>query len=201
LLWSYFDVWEAFLTSTLTVAVAEIGDKTQLLSLVLTARFRRPVPVILGIIVATVLNHFVAAWAGQWLGSLVSAGTLQIIVGLSFMGMAVWALIPDKLDDKEAARATGLGAFLTTAVTFFLVEIGDKTQVATVALAAHYQMAAVVTIGTTLGMVLANAPVVWLGQALMARIPLKAVRWLAAALFFVLGLAILLLNGSIFPAL
>lgn len=192
-------MWEAFLTSTLTVAVAEIGDKTQLLSLVLAARFQRPLAVILGIIAATLLNHYIAAWAGQWLGGLIPASTLQIIVGLSFIAMAAWALIPDKLDDKEAERATGMGAFITTALTFFLVEIGDKTQVATVALAAHYQMAALVTIGTTLGMVLANAPVVYLGQALMARIPLKTVRWLAAALFLVLGLTILLLNGSVFP--
>lgn len=185
-------MWEAFLTSTVTVAVAEIGDKTQLLSLVLVGRFRRPLPVLLGIIAATLLNHFIAAWAGQWLAGWASPETLRLAVGLSFIAMAGWALIPDKLDDKDTRAVGTWGAFVATAIAFFLVEIGDKTQVATVALAAHYQMAGIVTLGTTLGMVAANAPVIYLGQALMARIPLKWMRRAAAILFFLLGLTILL---------
>jgi putative Ca2+/H+ antiporter (TMEM165/GDT1 family) len=163
---------EAFLTSALVVALAEMGDKTQLLAIVLTARFRKPLPIIAGILLATIANHLVAAWIGaaasQWLNSL----WFRYAVALSFVAMGLWTLVPDKLDDEEKPRPARFGAFLTTLIWFFLVEIGDKTQIATVALAARFHGVWAVAAGTTLGMMLANAPVVLAGARLVERIPL-----------------------------
>jgi len=177
---------QAFLVSTGVVALAEIGDKTQLLSLVLAARFRRPWPVILGILVATLLNHAgagaIGAVVSEWLGP----RTLRWVLALSFFAMAAWTLVPDKLDEDEAPRARG-GVFLTTLVAFFLVEMGDKTQLATVALGARFDNLVAVTAGTTLGMMIANVPAVLLGNALVQRISMKAVRIVAAASFVAVG--------------
>ena len=182
---------EAFLVSTGLVTIAEIGDKTQLLALVLAARFRRPWPIAAGILLATLANHAVAALVGSWAGDLLQGPALRWILGLSFLAVAVWALIPDRLGEGEDARARQAGAFLTTLVCFFLVEIGDKTQIATVALAATYDALPAVVLGTTLGMMIANLPVVLLGEALAQRLPLRLIRALAAASFAILGLLIL----------
>lgn len=182
---------EAFLISTGVVALAEIGDKTQLLALVLAARFRRPGPISLGILLATLLNHGVAGWLGTWAGSLVDPVWLRWILGLSFLAVAAWALIPDKLDGDATSRRTA-GAFLTTLVSFFLVEIGDKTQIATVALAATYDALPMVVLGTTLGLMLANVPAVLLGDVAATRLPLRAIRIAAAITFVALGVLILL---------
>jgi putative Ca2+/H+ antiporter (TMEM165/GDT1 family) len=179
----------AFLVSTGTVAVAEIGDKTQLLTLLLAARFGRPWAVVAGILLATLANHALAGAIGQWLGELLQGPPLRWILGGSFVVMALWALIPDKESDT-AAGGWG-GAFLVALVSFFLVEMGDKTQVATVLLAARYQALVAVVLGTTLGMMIANVPVAFFGQAIAARVPVKAVRIAAALLFAVLGLAVL----------
>jgi len=180
-----------FLVSTGVVALAEIGDKTQLLALLLACRFRQPVPIALGILVATLLNHALAAAAGAWLVTFLQGPWVPWVLGLSFLAVAAWALIPDRLDESEGGTAGRHGAFLTTLVCFFLVEIGDKTQVATVALAAQYQAVVAVTAGTTLGMMLANLPVVWAGDALADRLPLKWIRIGAAATFAALGVAVL----------
>jgi len=174
---------EAFLTSSLLVAVAEIGDKTQLLAIVLATRFRKPLPIILGILAATLANHALAAFAGQFAAGLLDGRWFRLAVAASFVIMGLWTLVPDKLDDDEQPRAHG-GVFLTTLVAFFLVEMGDKTQLATVALGAQYGNLVAVTAGTTLGMMIANVPAVLLGNALVQRISLKAVR-IAAALSFV----------------
>lgn len=181
---------EAFLISTAIVTLAEIGDKTQLLSFILAARFRTHWPIILGIFVATLFNHALAAVLGGWITSLIGADTLRWLLGLSFIAISVWVLIPDKLDDAGPAL-TRYGVFGTTLVTFFIAEIGDKTQIATVALAAQYQMLVAVVIGTTLGMMIANVPAVMLGDRIAGRLPLKAIRMIAAAIFFVLGIATL----------
>ena len=159
---------EAFLFSTLVVALAEMGDKTQLLSFVLAARLKRKLPIMMGILVATLANHFLAGYLGAWLASLVSPGTLKWIVALSFFAFGLWALKPDKLEGQRVLP--GAGVFVTTVVAFFLVEMGDKTQLATVALAARYDSLVAVVIGTTLGMMLANVPAVWLGEALADRV-------------------------------
>jgi putative Ca2+/H+ antiporter (TMEM165/GDT1 family) len=180
-----------FLVSTGVVALAEIGDKTQLLALVLAARFRRPLPVIAGIFIATLLNHGVAGFAGTLAGEFLAGPWMRWVLGLSFIAMAGWALIPDKLDDGLPKTAKGHGAFLTTLVAFFLVEIGDKTQIATVALAAQFEALVPVVIGTTLGMMLANVPVVMLCGAIADRLPLKLIRAIAAAIFAILGVLIL----------
>ena len=177
---------EAFLVSTGIVALAEIGDKTQLLALVLAARYRRPLPIVLGILFATLANHALAAWLGAWITNLTGRETMRWILGASFLAMAAWSLVPDKLDEVEAKSAR-FGAFGATLVAFFLVEMGDKTQVATVALAARYASIAVVVAGTTLGMLLANVPAVVLGERLLRRVPVKTVRLVAAAVFAVLG--------------
>jgi len=183
---------EALLTSTLVVALAEIGDKTQLLAMVLAARFRRPLPVVAGILVATLANHFLAALAGYHVAGLLEGAWFRYAVGASFLAMAAWTLVPDKLDDEEEGHmATQAGAFMATLVAFFLVEIGDKTQVATIALAARFEAVTMVTMGTTLGMLLANAPVVYLGDRLVSRLPLGAVRIGAALLFLALGVWVL----------
>jgi putative Ca2+/H+ antiporter (TMEM165/GDT1 family) len=179
---------EAFFVSAAVVAVAEIGDKTQLLALMLAARYRKPVPIILGILLATLANHALAAWLGAEVAAWVGADTMCWILGTVFIVMAGWCLIPDKADDgPQAARQAG--AFLATLVAFFIVEIGDKTQIATVALAARFNSLVLVTAGTTIGMLLANAPVVLFGDAIAKRLPLKIVRAVAALLFLALGLA------------
>ena len=179
---------EAFFVSAAVVAVAEIGDKTQLLALMLAARYRKPVPIILGILLATLANHALAAWVGAEVAAWVGADTMRWILGTVFILMAGWCLIPDKADDgPQAARQAG--AFLATLVAFFIVEIGDKTQIATVALAARFNSLVLVTAGTTIGMLLANAPVVLFGDAIAKRLPLKIVRAVAALLFLALGLA------------
>ena len=180
---------EAFLVSTGLVALAEIGDKTQLLSLVLAARFRKPLPIVLGILAATLLNHAGAGAIGAWVSNLVSEQWMTRILGASFLAMAAWILVPDKLEAGDAATARKGGVFLTTAVLFFIAEMGDKTQVATVMLAARYEALAAVVLGTTAGMMLANAPVVYFGDAIARRIPLGVIRKVTAAAFAVLGIA------------
>ncbi len=178
---------EAFLVSTGIVALAEMGDKTQLLSLVLAARFRKPWPIVLGILVATLANHALAGAAGAWVTTVIGPQALRWILGGSFIAMAFWMLIPDKLDEDEAGKAPRLGVFGTTLVAFFLAEMGDKTQVATVMLAARYDAWATVVAGTTLGMMLANAPVVWFGDRVMRRVPIRVVHVVSAVIFAVLG--------------
>lgn len=186
---------EAFLISTGIVALAEIGDKTQLLAFILAAKFRKPLPIIAGILVATIANHAFAGALGAWITSLVAPGTMRWVLGLSFIAMAVWTLIPDKMDDDEAALAR-YGVFGTTLIAFFLAEMGDKTQVATVALAAQYQAVVAVVAGTTLGMMIANVPAVLLGDRIANRIPVRVVHAVAAAIFAVLGVATLLGAGG-----
>ena len=184
---------EAFLVSTGIVALAEMGDKTQLLSLVLAARFRKPWPIVLGILVATLANHALAGAVGAWVTSVLGPQVLRWVLGGSFIAMAVWMLIPDKLDEGEdGGRAPRLGVFGTTVVAFFLAEMGDKTQIATVMLAAQYQTWAWVVAGTTLGMMLANAPVVWLGDRLVKKVPIRVVHLVSALIFAALGAAALL---------
>jgi putative Ca2+/H+ antiporter (TMEM165/GDT1 family) len=182
---------EAFLLSTGLVAVAEIGDKTQLLAIVLAARFRRPVPIILGILAATILNHSLAAALGVLVANWLSGMWFQAAVGAGFIAMALWALVPDK-DDEAAGSRTAGGVFLTTLVAFFLVEIGDKTQIATTLLAARFHNIALVAAGTTLGMMLANVPAVLLGEAATKVIPLRFVRIAAAVIFGLIGVWVLL---------
>lgn len=183
---------DAFLISTGIVALAEIGDKTQLLTLVLAARYRRPWPVIAGIFVATLLNHAVAGALGAWLAATIGPDWMRWILGLSFLAMAAWMLIPDKLDEGEQADRRRGGIFLSTAILFFLVEMGDKTQIATVALAARFDSLSAVVLGTTLGMMLANAPVALFGDALARRVPLGLVHAIAAGVFAVLGVGVLI---------
>ena len=180
---------EALLSSIAVVALAEIGDKTMLLANVLAARFRGEHSAILaGIFVATIANHALAALVGQQVAGLVDAPWFRIAVALGFIAMAAWTLVPDTLDDDEGEVARRGGAFLTTLVSFFLVEMGDKTQIATVALGAQYQSVVAVAAGTTIGMMLANAPAVFLGEELVKRVSLKLTRMLAAMLFLALGL-------------
>jgi putative Ca2+/H+ antiporter (TMEM165/GDT1 family) len=183
---------EAFLISTGLVALAEMGDKTQLLALILAVRFRKPWPIVVGILVATVVNHALAGAVGAWVTTVLGPVWLRWILGLSFLAMAVWMLVPDKLDDEGADREPRWGVFGTTVIAFFLAEMGDKTQIATVMLAAQYQSWAWVVAGTTLGMMLANAPVVWLGERMTRRIPIRLVHLVSAGIFLVLGLAVLL---------
>ncbi len=181
---------EAFFISTGLVAVAEIGDKTQLLAIMLAARFRRPVPIILGILVATLANHGLAATLGFVVSEYLTGPAFQILVGVGFVAMAAWALIPDK-DDEDAGNRTAGGVFLTTLVAFFLVEIGDKTQIATTLLAARFHDILIVAAGTTLGMMLANVPAVFLGEAATKVVPLKYVRIAAAVVFALIGVSVL----------
>lgn len=183
--------------STGVVALAEIGDKTQLLALVLAARFRRPWPIVAGILVATIANHAVAGLAGAWFAHLLEGPWLRWIIAGSFVAVGIWALFPDRFEDDDKPAMERYGAFMTTTIAFFFVEIGDKTQIATVALAGRFatDVAAVIA-GTTLGMMLANAPAVWLGDRLAHRLPLKAIRISAAAVFVALGiLAFAMLGG------
>ena len=185
----YYDrPMEAFLVSTAIVTLAEMGDKTQLLSLVLAARFRKPWPIVLGIFVATLANHALAGAVGSWVTTVLGPQVLRWVLGLSFIAMAVWMLIPDKLDDDGDGAAPRFGVFGTTLVAFFLAEMGDKTQVATVRLAAQYSAYFWVVAGTTLGMMLANAPVVWLGDRLVKKVPIRVVHLVSALIFLVLGL-------------
>ncbi|HLU92240.1 MAG TPA: TMEM165/GDT1 family protein [Pedomonas sp.] len=181
---------EAFITSTAVVALAEVGDKTQLLALVLATRFKRPWPIVAGIFVATLVNHFLAALVGAEAAFLLDSQWFRYLIALSFIGMAIWTLVPDKLDDVNQTPSR-YGAFLTTLVAFFLVEMGDKTQIATVALGARFHDALTVTLGTTIGMMIANAPAVFLGNGLMKRVPVDVVRKIAALLFLIIGLWLL----------
>jgi putative Ca2+/H+ antiporter (TMEM165/GDT1 family) len=181
---------EAFLVSVSTISVAEIGDRTQLLSLVLSARYRRPLPIIAGILCATLANHAAAGLIGNLFGDLLRPRTLQIAVGVSMIGMALWTLKSDTLE-QGAVRASAASAFVATLTSFFVAEIGDKTQIATVALAAAYPSLLAVVAGTTLGMLIANAPVVVLGRAFADRLPLKAIHYAASLLFLVLGVVFL----------
>jgi putative Ca2+/H+ antiporter (TMEM165/GDT1 family) len=183
---------EAFFVSTAIVALAEMGDKTQLLALVLAARFRKPWPIVLGILVATLANHGLAGAVGAWVTTVVGPQILRWILGASFIAMAVWMLIPDKLDEGEADGTPRWGVFGTTLVAFFLAEMGDKTQIATVMLAAQYNAYLWVVAGTTLGMMLANAPVVWLGDRITRLVPIRVVHIVSAVIFVVLGLVAIL---------
>lgn len=184
--------------STGVVALAEIGDKTQLLAFLLAARFKKPLPIILGILVATLVNHGLAGALGAWITAMLAPEVLRWVLGASFLGMAVWTLIPDKIEEEEAQVAQRFGVFGATLITFFLAEMGDKTQVATVAMAAHYADAVVVVLGTTLGMLIADVPAVFVGDKLAHRIPMRLVHGLAAALFAVLGVLTLVGAGARF---
>lgn len=179
---------EAFVVSTGVVALAEIGDKTQLLAFLLAARFKKPWTIILAILLATIANHALAGLLGTWLTTLLPPDMLRWILGVSFILMAAWILVPDKLDGAEAVGIGHLSVFGTTLLTFFLAEMGDKTQIATVALAAQYQAFYLVVLGTTLGMMIANVPAVLVGEKLAHRIPVKWVHGIAAAIFLILGL-------------
>ena len=187
---------EALLVSTGVVALAEIGDKTQLLAFLLAARFKKPAPIILGILVATLINHGLAGALGAWITSLLTPEVLRWVLAVSFLGMAIWTLIPDKIEEEQTQIAQRLGVFGATLVTFFLAEMGDKTQIATIAMAAHYPDPLWVVAGTTLGMLIADVPAVFIGDRLAARIPMKLVHGLAALMFAALGIATLLGAGS-----
>ena len=189
-------ILDALLVSTGVVALAEIGDKTQLLAFILAARFKKPLPIIAGILVATLVNHALAGALGAWITTLLNPQVLGWVLGLSFIGMAVWTLIPDEIEEDEAPVVKRFGVFGATLVTFFLAEMGDKTQLATVAMAAHYPTPLLVVVGTTLGMMIANVPAVYLGEKLAARIPMKLVHSIAAGLFALLGLATFLGAGA-----
>ena len=174
------------------MALAEIGDKTQLLALVLAAKYRKPVPIILGILVATLANHALAGAVGAWISATIGPVIMRWILGVSFIAMAIWTLIPDKLDDEEEAKPPRYGVFATTLVAFFLLEMGDKTQIATIALAAKYSSLVSVVAGTTLGMMLANVPAVLLGEVAARKLPMRLVHGIAGAIFLVLGIAVLM---------
>lgn len=187
---------ESLFVSTGVVALAEIGDKTQLLAFLLATRFKKPLPIIAGILVATLLNHSMAGALGAWITATLSPEVLRWILGLSFIGMAIWTLIPDKIEEEEMQVAKKFGVFGATLITFFLAEMGDKTQIATVAMAAHYPNPVLVVIGTTLGMLIADVPAVFIGDRFAARIPMKLVHGIAAAMFAVMGLATLFSAGA-----
>ncbi|MBA3069724.1 MAG: TMEM165/GDT1 family protein [Hyphomonas sp.] len=182
---------EALFTSTAVVALAEIGDKTQLLAIVLAARFKQPLTIIAGIFVATVANHFIAALIGSQVASILDGQWFRYLIALSFIAMAAWTLVPDKLDEEAEPKPARFGAFIATVIAFFLVEMGDKTQIATIALGARFHDVVAVTMGTTLGMLLANVPAVLLGHKLLEHVPLNVVRYIAAGLFLVIGLWVL----------
>ncbi len=186
---------QAFLIATGVVAAAEIGDKTQLLAFILAAKFRRPWPIIAGILVATLVNHAAAGAIGAWLSHAVGPTTMRWVLGLSFIGMAIWTLIPDKFDEGDAKLAKA-GVFVTTVVAFFLAEMGDKTQIATVALAARFDSLWQVVAGTTVGMMIANVPAVIIGDRLAGKIPVKVVHGVAAVIFAMLGVLTLMGVGS-----
>jgi len=179
---------ESLLISTGVVALAEIGDKTQLLAFILAARFKKPVPIILGIFCATIINHGMAGALGAWITTVVSPETMRWILGISFIGMAIWTMIHDKIEEEETQVAKKWGVFGATLITFFLAEMGDKTQIATVALAAHYAAPLMVVIGTTLGMLIADVPAVFIANKFAEKIPMKLVHSIAASIFLVMGL-------------
>ena len=190
---------EALFTSTAVVALAEIGDKTQLLAILLATRFKRPLPIILGILVATLANHALAALLGAQAAAFLDSDIFRYVIGASFVAMAAWTLIPDKFEEDDAPKSHA-GAFMTTLVAFFLVEMGDKTQVATIALGARFHDVFTVTAGTTLGMMIANVPAIFLGHELLKRVDLNKVRMIAAALFLVIGLWVLTQTAGLFGA-
>jgi len=189
---------DALLVSTGVVALAEIGDKTQLLAFILAARFKKPIPIVLGILAATIINHGLAGALGAWITSLVSPDIMRWILGASFIGMAIWTLIPDKIEDEETQVAKHLGVFGATFITFFLAEMGDKTQIATIALAASYGTPWLVVIGTTLGMLIADVPAVFIADKFADKIPMKLVHSIAAAIFAALGVLTLLQVDKLF---
>jgi len=182
---------EAFFVSVFTIALGEIGDKTQLLALLLSTRFRRPIPICLGILAATLANHLLAGVLGAWAQTVVSVGMLRWFLGLSFIAMAIWAVMPDKFEEGPSVNRK-LGVFFITLAAFFMVEMGDKTQVATALLAAKYYELAFVVAGTTIGMLLADVPVIFLAERATLKIPLKPIRIIAAAIFALLGIGVLL---------
>ena len=186
----------ALLVSTGVIALAEIGDKTQLLAFLLATRFKKPVPIIIGITLATLINHGLAGVVGSWITANVDPSVLRWVLGASFIAMAVWTLIPDKIEDEETQLATKLGVFGATFITFFLAEMGDKTQIATVAMSAHYNDVLMVVAGTTLGMLIADVPAVFAGDKLAEKIPMKLVHRIAAAMFAALGAATLFGVGA-----
>lgn len=189
---------EALLISTGVVALAEIGDKTQLLAFILAARFKRPLPIVAGILCATLVNHGLAGALGAWITSTVNPEAMRWVLGLSFIGMAIWTMIPDKIEEEETQVAKHFGVFGATLVTFFLAEMGDKTQLATIALAAHYGAPVLVITGTTLGMLIADVPAVFIGNKFAAKIPMKLVHSIVAAIFAVMGLLTLLKVEKLF---
>ncbi|MDO8774324.1 MAG: TMEM165/GDT1 family protein [Burkholderiaceae bacterium] len=189
---------EALYISTGVVTLAEMGDKTQLLAFILAARFKKPVPIILGILCATLVNHGLAGALGAWITSVVSPDAMRWVLGLSFLGMAIWTLIPDKIEEEETQVAQRLGVFGATLITFFLAEMGDKTQIATVALAAHYGAPLLVVIGTTLGMLIADVPAVFVGNKFAEKIPMKLVHSIAAGIFALMGVLTLLKVEQLF---
>ncbi len=187
---------ESLLVSTGVAALAEIGDKTQLLAFILAARFKKPIPIIAGILIATIINHGLAGALGAWITSTVNPETLRWVLGASFICMAIWTMIPDEIEEDETQVAKRFGVFGATLITFFLAEMGDKTQIATVAMAAHYSTPLLVVIGTTLGMLIADVPAVFVGDKLADRIPMRLIHSIAAGVFAVLGIATLLGAGS-----
>lgn len=189
---------EAFLVSTGVVALGEMGDKTQLLAILLAAKFRRPLSIILGIMVATLVNHAFAGVVGDWVAKALGPDILRWVIGVSFIAMAAWMLIPDKVDDEAAGGKQRFGVFGTTIVAFFLAEMGDKTQIATVALAARYSDLVSVVAGTTIGMMLANVPAVFLGDSIAKKVSMTLVHGIAAVIFAVLGLLTLFNVGNLF---
>lgn len=191
-------VLEAFLVSTGVVALGEMGDKTQLLAIVLAATFRRPWPIVAGILVATLANHAAAGALGGWVARALGPDVLRWVIGLSFLAMAAWILVPDRLDDEDTAGTRRFGVFGTTVLAFFLAEMGDKTQIATVALAARYADIVSVVVGTTLGMMLANVPAVFLGDRIAQKVSMPLVHGIAAVIFAVLGLLTLFNVGRLF---
>lgn len=189
---------EALLVSTGVVALAEIGDKTQLLAFILAARFKKPLPIVAGILCATLVNHGLAGALGAWITSVANPEVMRWMLGLSFIGMAIWTMIPDKVEEEETQVAKHFGVFGATLVTFFLAEMGDKTQLATVALAAHYGTPVMVIAGTTLGMLIADVPAVFIGNKFANNIPMKLVHSVAAAIFAAMGLLTLLKVEKLF---
>jgi putative Ca2+/H+ antiporter (TMEM165/GDT1 family) len=190
--------YDALLVSTGVVALAEIGDKTQLLAFILAARFKKPLPIIVGILLATLINHGIAGLIGAWITSTITPELLRWILGISFIGMAIWTLIPDKIEEEESLLGSKYGVFGATFITFFLAEMGDKTQIATIALAANYGTPFLVIAGTTLGMLIADVPAVFLGAKFANKIPMKLVHALAAAIFAILGILTLLQIDQLF---
>jgi Ca2+/H+ antiporter, TMEM165/GDT1 family len=189
---------EALYISTGVVALAEMGDKTQLLAFILAARFKKPVPIILGILLATLVNHGLAGALGAWITSVINPEAMRWVLGISFIAMAIWTLIPDKIEEEDAQISKRFGVFGATLVTFFLAEMGDKTQIATVALAAHYSAPLLVVIGTTLGMLIADVPAVFVGSKFAEKIPMKLVHSIAAATFAIMGVLTLLSAEKLF---